>query len=283
MSTLDLRRFSLWNEQLAGIAACDDPHQLPGLLMEALCTLANADMRSILVFSENRKPLHLCEEHGPTWPTDDLGKYLDSAYLLDPYYRAGVDGIEAGLYHISDLAPTAFKDSEYFKVYYEASPLEDEIGFITYLGDGCFANYSLVRAGGTPPFSEDEMALLRSTQALVDSLLIRYWNALPEQSRGAGSELHAQLEGALSIFGTSVLTPRESEVMRMYLYGHDTRSISERLQISAHTVSAHRKHAYARLDITSQAELFSLFINSMYCFDGNPERDPLESYLQAPD
>ena len=282
MPTIDTALFNEWNRHLAGIAASDDPTELPQLLMIALCTLIEADHRAILIFSEKRKPVNLCEWSIDTWPEEDLDKYLDSAYLLDPYYRAGIEGVEPGLYLMNELAPPAFTESPYFETYYGTSPIEHEFGFITYLTDDCFSNLSFNRTSDSRPFSEQEIARIRATTPLVESLLMRYWLAVSAESQQPGSDLHAQLEDALSIFGTSVLTPREAEVMRMYLYGHDTRSISERLKISAHTVSAHRKHAYARLDITSQAELFSLFINSMYCFDGNPERDPLESYLNAP-
>ncbi len=282
MPSLDTALFKQWNQHLAAIAVSDDPKALPELLMNALCSLIETDQRTILIFSGKHRPINLCEWAIDTWPEEDLEKYLDSAYLLDPYYRAGVEGVEPGLYRIKELAPPAFQDSEYFKTYYGSSPIEDEIGFIIYLTEGCFSNLSFIRSHGSAQFSQSEVDRISAALPLVESLMRRYWLAVRDETGQPGSELHAQLEDALSIFGTSVLTPREAEVMRMYLYGHDTRSISERLKISAHTVSAHRKHAYARLDITSQAELFSLFINSMYCFDGNPERDPLESYLNRP-
>lgn len=282
MAVIDTELFARWNRHLAGIAASEDPGELPELLMDALCTLIDADQRTILVFGPKLKPINLCEWSVENWPDEDLKKYMTGAYLLDPYYRAGIDGIEPGLYRMSEIAPPAFKESEYCKTYYSSSPIEDEIGFITYLTDDCFANLAFNRMSASEPFSDQEIALIRATLPLVESLLLKYWLAVSAASGQPGSELYTQLEHALSVFGTSVLTPREAEVMRMYLYGHDTRSISERLKISAHTVSAHRKNAYARLDINSQAELFSLFINSMYCFDDNPGQDPLLSYLNAP-
>jgi len=282
MPTLDTALFEQWNKHLAAIAATSDPTELPGLLMDALSSLIKADNFTTVVFSENRKPMNLIERSFDVWPEDDIKIYMEGAYLLDPFYRAGIERVEPGLYHMDELAPAAFHDSEYFNTYYAPSPVEEEIGFIIYLSDDCFTNLSFSRSKGAAPFNNQEIGRIRAPLPLVESLLVHYWAAVSAESGQPGSDLHSQLEDALSIFSTSVLTPREAEVMRMYLYGHDTRSISERLKISTHTVSAHRKHAYARLDITSQAELFSLFINSMYCFDGDPAKDPLENYLNTP-
>jgi DNA-binding CsgD family transcriptional regulator len=282
MTLLEQETFAQWNQCMAAIAATQDPEKFPELLMTALNTLINVDMRTILIFGPNRKPVSLCEETNDAWPEEDMAYYLTGAFLLDPYYRAGINGIEAGLYRMKDVAPGAFQDSEYYKNYYHASAIEGELGYIIYLADGCFANLALNRTSTSAPFSNTEVERLRAALPVVESLLAKYWDSADSDKGRSGSDLYVQLEQALDVFGTSLLTPREAEVMRMYLYGHDTRSISERLNISPHTVSAHRKHAYARLDITSQAELFSLFINSMYCFDGNPETDPLENYLRVP-
>ena len=281
MSTIDTGLFNQWNSHLATIAATTDETTLPAMLMDALGDLIESDNRTILIFGGQRMPVDLCETSADHWPEQDLQTYIRGAYLLDPYYRAGIEKVASGLYHMTELAPPAYQESEYFKTYYRNSPIEDEIGFIVHLSEECFANLAFSRTAGSQPFTVDEIARIRATLPLVESLMQRYWRAASEDGAG-GSNLHAQLEDALTIFATSVLTPREAEVMRMYLYGHDTKSISERLNISAHTVSAHRKHAYARLDITSQAELFSLFINSMYCFDGDPQKDPLETYLNPP-
>lgn len=76
-----------------------------------------------------------------------------------------------------------------------------------------------------------------------------------------------------------MLTGREAKVIRLYLQGHSTMSISERLDISTHTVSMHRKNACAKLDISSQFELFHMFIDSLSCYDPQAGQDPLQAYL----
>lgn len=54
------------------------------------------------------------------------------------------------------------------------------------------------------------------------------------------------------------LTPREREVAELLLRGCSSDTVALRLSISRHTVKDHRKHIFARLGISSLAELFAL-------------------------
>ena len=67
----------------------------------------------------------------------------------------------------------------------------------------------------------------------------------------------------LSAFGGSLLSPREREVAQLLLRGHSTLSVSLHLKISATTVKTHRKNLYGKLGISTQFELFSLFLDSL--------------------
>jgi len=60
-----------------------------------------------------------------------------------------------------------------------------------------------------------------------------------------------------------VLTPRECEVVKLVLRGYSTKSVSQSLGISPGTVKVHRENIYAKLAVSSQAELFNLFIASV--------------------
>ena len=90
--------------------------------------------------------------------------------------------------------------------------------------------------------------------------------------------LRERLHRSLTAFGGSVLTRRERQVVELVLLGHNTRLIAEKLGISIETVKLHRKHAYAKLDISSQAELFFLFMEALSHWSGDPDTDPLIAY-----
>ena len=273
--------FGQWNRKIVDIGALSDTDQIPECLVTTLNLLIESDQRLIVVFGQNSIPVKVYDSAIGYWPPEDLANYMQGAYLLDPFYRAGISGIGAGLYRLADVAPAGFRESEYFRTYYEASGIEDEVGFITCLPGGFFANISFTRLQGSGKFSKECIEHLRLGLPVAEAFMANYWQHSAAARQESGSELYVQLETAMKIFAASVLTPREAEVMRMYLYGHETKSIAERLNISTHTVSMHRKNSYAKLDISSQAELFSLFISSMYCFTGEPTIDPLDTYLNT--
>jgi DNA-binding CsgD family transcriptional regulator len=59
------------------------------------------------------------------------------------------------------------------------------------------------------------------------------------------------------------LTAREAEVVRLVLLGHPTIEISRRLGLSRGTVKNHRTRIYAKLDITTERELFLEYIRAL--------------------
>lgn len=53
----------------------------------------------------------------------------------------------------------------------------------------------------------------------------------------------------------SVLTPRETEVLRLMALGHTNREIGEQLSLSVRTVETHRAHIQQKLGLDSRPEL----------------------------
>ncbi len=63
------------------------------------------------------------------------------------------------------------------------------------------------------------------------------------------------------------------------LQGHSAKSTAELLEISPGTVNVHKSKIYEKLDISSNSELFSLFIDAMTSVDVSGEQDVLKNYL----
>ncbi|HEY7255739.1 MAG TPA: response regulator transcription factor [Solirubrobacterales bacterium] len=53
----------------------------------------------------------------------------------------------------------------------------------------------------------------------------------------------------------SVLSPRETEVLRLMAFGHTNREIAEQLSLSVRTVETHRAHIQQKLGLDSRPEL----------------------------
>lgn len=71
------------------------------------------------------------------------------------------------------------------------------------------------------------------------------------------TEKFARLRSAL-LMDASQLTLREAEICALIVLGHTVLAISLILGISTNTVATHRKRAYAKLNISSQTELFNV-------------------------
>lgn len=43
--------------------------------------------------------------------------YLDGLYLLDPFYQAAREGLASGFYHLEEVAPDHFSQTDYYLNY----------------------------------------------------------------------------------------------------------------------------------------------------------------------
>lgn len=59
------------------------------------------------------------------------------------------------------------------------------------------------------------------------------------------------------------LSPREFEVIDLILHGHTTDSIAQALHLSRGTIKNYRRRLYAKLDISSERELFLAYIEGL--------------------
>ena len=59
------------------------------------------------------------------------------------------------------------------------------------------------------------------------------------------------------------LTDRETDIVRLILVGYPNSHISRSLGIGLGTVKNHRHRLYNKLDITTERELFSMFLSQM--------------------
>ena len=98
---------------------------------------------------------------------------------------------------------------------------------------------------------------------MIRSSLARHWSELGSKGvlEPSGACLSSFVEGTFRTFGDPVLTSREQDVARLILRGHSSDSIALRLGITTATVKIHRRNLYAKLNISSQPELFALFID----------------------
>jgi len=256
---------AVYSQCLAKLIPSLGSTDFPGLLIATIRGLVPVDEANFIVYESARLPrFEFSDPDGWSQPNQNI--FLKSAFLLDPYYIAAARDKKSGFFRLRDLAPSGFRRSEYYRVYYGNSGLRDECGYLIPIQDAGFINISLGRTS-TKIFSKPQLLLLHEIEPLITTLCGMHWKP-KQQSDEPGTSLRGQLENALGCFGDSVLTNRECQVMNLILLGHSTKQLAEVLEISPETVKLHRKHAYAKLDISTQSELFYLFIDSLMSVDG---------------
>ncbi|MFQ3256087.1 MAG: DNA-binding CsgD family transcriptional regulator [Porticoccaceae bacterium] len=253
--------------------------RMPSLLVSMLKTLVPFDNAVIVHYQGGEKPQVHYNDMPPLQRESQIEGFVNGAFLLDPFYRAAIDTGIGGLYRLSNLAPEGFKKTEYYRSYFKFTKIKDEIGYIVHLDNKQFINISLGRLGLVQRFNRSQLAILEDITPIIESICNLQWSSKEKSSSNQVSQLPGQLDSALKCFGTAYLTDRETQVVQLFLHGHSTKSIAERLGISPETVKLHRKNSYAKLDVSSQAELFYLFIDSLASLTNYEGGDPLVGYL----
>jgi DNA-binding CsgD family transcriptional regulator len=269
-----------WHDAVAELVLHIDDERLPYHATKFLSQMVSLDSSIMLLFNRDYKPHLLYENLTHPWRDNRIDTYLSTAYLVDPFYITAMEDIGAGLYGLQQLAPNGFYEGEYFKTYYLHSHVSDELAYLIPIDDGSCFCLSIQRKLENPPFSEKELATLHRCTSIIRSVVLKYWqHHSASLTQSEEHRIGAALQRALRKFGESVLTPRECDVLRLMLRGHSTRSSADKLEISPGTVKIHREKIYSKLDISSQTELFHLFIDAASSIDYEYRGDPLETYL----
>ncbi len=272
-----------WYREIAAIVddpACED---LPERLVRALGHLLPFELAAVFVYRGRSRPLVIYDNFEPGEAKQGITTYVENTYVLNPCYQACLRGLPDGVYRIRDLAPDAFFTSGYINAYRVRPQTTEEIGYITEhwpegmeeidialtldpaltLESKVVAELSIYRALCKRGFDDGELARVSAAIPLIRALLRRYWREFGAAgSRAAPPD--TRVDEAFANFGATVLTGREREVAQLILRGHSSESICFNLGISLGTVKTHRKNAYAKLEISSQSELLSLFLKSLH-------------------
>lgn len=257
-----------WVTRLAQCIDSIGADDFPLRLTDALKVLADIDYSVAFAYYKNEKPICLSHSFSAKKRIIYVDDYLKGKYLLDPFFKACSRNIDTGLYRIRDIAPDSFHQTEYYRSYYNQTGLSDEICYTFYIDKGVAIVISLMRSGESSRFSAREFRLLNSVVPIVVSLAQRHWRDIPgkfniSSTKHEATEEHSLIENTVSAMFAKRLTPRETQVVVQVLEGHSSDSIAKDLGISVGTVRIHRRNIYAKLQISSQQELFAIFFKDI--------------------
>lgn len=263
-------------EQIARCVDSIGTPDFPRAISRYCAALSGAEMVYLSALFRGDKPAELYSDHTGASERAALQMYLDVAYLLDPFYLHFTRDRRDAVIHLDDIAPDDFRKSEYYLQFYESLRLEQEWGLMLHIGEAAlFFSFSV-----RDPERVATPERLVPALPLISALVHRHWTVLsPERPDGAG-RLAAHLEAAFEAFGSSVLSPRESEIVRMILRGHSSKAIAREFGNSPETIKVHRKRVYAKLGVVSQGELLSMFLDALSRMPATASGDPL-AYLDS--
>jgi DNA-binding CsgD family transcriptional regulator len=249
-------------------AHLDEPDALQ-YLASALAQLASVESMMISLERKDRAP-QLLHQRGiaQAYKVSILERYFAGGYLLDPFCLAVEQGLAQGFYHLEDIAPDNFFDSDYYKAYYLNVGCSEDSYYIVDTGNDTKISVSLFQGFGGECLCAEQLNLLRAVEPLVREFIsefsqrgmLRNREIQCDQDQGKRDDLKHRVQSAFEHFGSDLLTERERQVAHMVLRGHSVKSTASQMSISPETVRMHRKNLYLKLEVGSQSELFALFI-----------------------
>jgi len=246
--------FDAWNASLGTVVGAIGTRGFADALAAALRLLCPFQMMNGFLYSPDGHAFDLYNEKIVVERAVIVDRYLAGAFLLDPFYDAVKGDKAERMIVMRDIAPDDFRQSEYFRLHYATTEIVDEIGFVMRLENGFTGVLSLSRTGSAALFAAEDLQRLRAAAAVVCALGERQWFHVPSLSLDIKNASPApRIEHPL-------LTKRELEIVTLILKGHSNLSLAAVLELSPNTVKVHRRQIYSKLTISSQAELFRLFL-----------------------
>ena len=272
-----------WNRDLSrAIAGLGTENFLPEIVA-AICAQVRVDYPQVWLYHRDLPPQCIYHQIPKYALYKQVDLYLEGPYREDPFYKVSLNQPRGRFYRLSELLDGLVEESDYYDHYYGDTGTVDEVVFLARLTDGSVINISLMRKRGHGRFDRDEYALLKALSAPVSELLRSHG-----QMAGFSDQYLLQpgidgvIDQAFLSFGSSLLSPREKSVLELMLRGYSSQASAEKLGIALETLRRHRKSIYRKLDVKSQTDLFSLFINSLSYLGEAGVGDPLSVYMAPP-
>lgn len=252
-----------WHAATGALIAAETGEDLASALASAIDLAVDHEGTCLIAFHRDRAPQVLHHTLEPAGREHYLDRYLAGPYLLDPLYQLALAKRKPTLCRFREALPDRFRSSEYYRQYCERTHLLDEMDYLVEVA--ATTTIALVVGRRSGVFSRADLRRLELLEPLVRASITKVWAWQPghrKRENRAGA-VHRRLTACFDNFGADVLTRRERQISQLLLRGHSSKSIARELKIAPGTVMVHKRNLFAKLGISSQYELFSLFIDEL--------------------
>jgi len=252
-------------------------------VLNLLGTVCEFDSGGAMVYHRKQPPRRILHRFNPLERSLPGDAYFTGPYALDPHYQLFAAGGPNGVHWLRDIAPDDFFQSEYYRVFYSQIGLSDSIELLWNIDEDSALNVFIERSMRSSRFQDTDMVAIHLVLPIVFASAAKHHELTAAASRrDIDHQTHRKVQSTIEHFASSLLTQRERQVLFYLISGYSSALTAERLNTSEGTIKIHRKNIYRKLDIGSQAELFSLFINCIPFAVPDEGLDPLQTYQRAP-
>jgi DNA-binding CsgD family transcriptional regulator len=218
----------------------------------------NAHPRSVLRGSEGS---------GHHKDSENYRRYVNGEFIYDQSLQKYYSDVSQDLYilDVNDII-----NEPYYNRYYKGSGISHEMGMFGRRETDVYY-ISAYRQEWMNPFDAADLAALRYFSSIILDILHRH-NRLSlernEDDKTGVKMFEGNAEGIDFLCDTFSSSPynlssREAEVCARIILGYSNLAISLHFGVSINTVMTYRKRAYAKLNISSQSELFNKCLSVM--------------------
>lgn len=252
-------------------------------VLNLLGTVCAFDSGGAMVYHRAQQPRRILHRFNPLERALPEDAYLSGPYVLDPHYQLFVAGCPSGVHWLRDIAPDDFFQSEYYRVFYSQIGLSDSIELLWRIDGDSALNIFIERSIRRAKFQQSDLVAINFVLPVIFAAAARHHDLTAAAlRRDIDSLTHRKVQSTIENFASSLLTQRERQVLFYMISGYSSALTAQRLRATEGTIKIHRKNIYRKLDIGSQAELFSLFINCIPFAMPEAPVDPLATYQSAP-
>lgn len=228
----------------------------------------------IFQYRKDNPPTVLASHPLPVEHRQGLENFLKYTFVINPAYRAYQNGVEGGVYLISDFVragTTAQAPDDGIQVHRdEREPIGyrtphwpralNEVIMLVRLPNENALEFTFLTPLGSD-LTQHRHKILSGVFPYIECVVQRCFQLTPAAFAIQSGE--NRREAKFQNFGADILTNREREVTQLVLVGHSSTSIALNLGIAMPTVKSHRRNIFAKMNISSQAELFNLFLEHL--------------------
>ncbi|NVK55103.1 MAG: helix-turn-helix transcriptional regulator [Alteromonadaceae bacterium] len=225
------------------------------------------DSVSVIAYAQEQPPKLLYEALTEQERAIFFARFMDGAYVASPSYRGVIDNSQPGVYLWSALMPDDFRKSDLYKSYYQASQIEDLVYVFCQPAPGVHIQLGLGRHSPNPPFSASDLESLYALETLILGFVNKHYqltgNKAQTEAVALSRHVNQRVKQVLDQFGEGILTERERDIAKLIISGYSSQAAADKLCISPGTERVHRAKVYAKLNLRSNSELFSLFLRHL--------------------